>query len=313
MSAAGAVALLRVEEVPRDPDLPAGVQSRCLQFATLWEHDSVRMLRLVVLYAMRHCIYARIRHTKATPSSPGMLRGEADSPSSVCLAHDRDGAPLVCIVNERSKQLMAVRVECDAAGLPVAATPSFVLDAVAAAPLAATRPCPPLGQPVLDLLVMSPNGELHLYVGRALACTCTFPQHGQSSLADSSARGVSTGGSSGGMDMTLTPVVKTQSALSHRTPRTGGSDGSEAMDLELTPLSAGPAPSVALHSARPGAAAQQRTPATPAPNMTALHGQGSIVNLVDACGSHVNALMSDGARYRCVCSTKIFLKYCAFN
>ena len=212
----------------------------------------------------------------------------------MCVAHDRDGTPLVVILDAVAKRLVALRVEGDDRGQPTSVAEAFRLDATAAAPMAATRHVSGLGAPLLDLLVLRPSGRLELFVGQEHVCTCDFPPLPPAPTPD-----VATTGGSSGMDMALTPLAKTRSVMDHRTPRTAGSDAMD-MDMELTPLSSAPAPPAASP-----AAVRQATPvATPAPHVTATPLRTTnIVGLVDACGPRVNALMADGSRYRCVLHT----------
>ena len=212
----------------------------------------------------------------------------------MCVAHDRDGTPLVVILDAVAKRLVALRVEGDDRGQPTSVAEAFRLDATAAAPMAATRHVSGLGAPLLDLLVLRPSGRLELFVGQEHVCTCDFPPLPPAPTPD-----VATTGGSSGMDMALTPLAKTRSVMDHRTPRTAGSDAMD-MDMELTPLSSAPAPPAASP-----AAVRQATPvATPAPHVAATPLRTTdIVGLVDACGPRVNALMADGSRYRCVLHT----------
>ena len=86
--------------------------------------------------------------------------------TSVCVAHDRDGTPLVVILDAVAKRLVALRVEGDDRGQPTSVAEAFRLDATAAAPMAATRHVSGLGAPLLDLLVLRPSGRLELFVGQ---------------------------------------------------------------------------------------------------------------------------------------------------
>jgi hypothetical protein len=210
--------------------------------------------------------------------------------TSVCVAHDRDGTPLVVILDAVAKRLVALRVESDDRGVPTSAGEAFRLDATASAPMAATRHMSGLGAPLLDLLVLRPSGRLELFVGQEHVCTCDFPLLPPAPTPD-----VATTGGSSGMDMALTPVAKARSVVDPRTPRTAGSDAMD-MDMELTPLSSAPVPP----AASPAALRQATPAATPPPHVAATPLRTTdIVGLVDACGPRVNALMADGSRFRC--------------
>jgi hypothetical protein len=224
------------------------------------------------------------------PSDTVLLRLPLQpSPTTVCECHDRDGAPLVCLLDARCGQLVVVRVTCDALGNPLSAATAFTLDALAAAPLAATRTVPVTGRAMLDLLVLRPGGRLELFVGPEHMCACDFadanPPKSPGSTGGGSRVAASTPGSSA-MDMALTPVAKSVAPASER----------DDMDMDITPLSTADAPQRVL--AIP-ASAQQPTPATPPPQTIAPLRAADVVGLADACGTHVNVIMAGGLRYRC--------------
>ncbi|GAB4827614.1 hypothetical protein Ancab_034497 [Ancistrocladus abbreviatus] len=108
------------------------------------------------------------------------VKGSQTAATKVFLATDDDAVPIICFLLQEQKTLMSVRLQTiennDGILFDVKSDMSWNIPAIAAEPVAVTRPSAKLGPiPFSDIVVLAPENTLFLYSGKQCLCKYILP------------------------------------------------------------------------------------------------------------------------------------------
>ncbi|XP_021862745.2 anaphase-promoting complex subunit 1 isoform X2 [Spinacia oleracea] len=107
-------------------------------------------------------------------------KGYPTAATKVFVATDDDAAPIICFLLQEQKRLLSIRLHTiqinDGILFDMKADTSWSLQAVAAEPVAVTRPRAKAGHlPLMDILVLDSENTLFLYSGKQCLCKYILP------------------------------------------------------------------------------------------------------------------------------------------
>uniref|UniRef100_A0A803M3V4 Anaphase-promoting complex subunit 1 n=1 Tax=Chenopodium quinoa TaxID=63459 RepID=A0A803M3V4_CHEQI len=124
-------------------------------------------------------------HTEVFPCQFSFRRiwqakGYQAAATKVFVATDDDAAPIICFLLQEQKRLLSIRLHTvqinDEILFDVKADMSWSIQAVAAEPVAVTRPRAKVGLlPLMDILVLDSENNFFLYSGKQCLCKYTLP------------------------------------------------------------------------------------------------------------------------------------------